>query len=76
MRKLEKRILLYLNNVDPTKKRVKDIHLRLDVEYSYLCRTLRLLSEKGILIRNSENSSKSIVYDLNNKGRELLKDES
>tara|TARA_Y100000310_G_C20160239_1_gene568810 strand:- start:102 stop:350 length:249 start_codon:yes stop_codon:yes gene_type:complete len=72
--KTEIRILAYLSVVDILRRRVKDIHEKIDVEYSYLCMKLRTLSTKGLLKRHEKNKARNaVVYCITDKGREVLK---
>ena len=75
--KLEKRILAYLSVVVPVRKNIGSIHEKIGVEYSYLCRTLRIMFKKELLTRHEKNKARNkVIYDITPKGREVLTDET
>ena len=69
---IEAKILILLSQLNNTKKNVQCLQGKLGVEYSYLCRKLRLMLEKGLLLRHQPDKQRKVFYDLKSKGRELL----
>lgn len=76
LRLTEARILIYLSVVKTNNmlKNTAMIQRKLDVDYSYLCRHLRILHAKGLIKRivSKGGRNNKVAYEITAKGEEIL----
>ena len=72
IRKSEKRVLIYLNQVHITKCYITMIAAKLDIDYSYLIKTLNSMQHKAWVKKNKGLATYKSFYKLTELGFKML----